>query len=175
MILWDRRVLIIGLVSVLVLLPFMVIIFKWAPAHTGWVFANPTQSSVWLPSRWTYYAQKLLELFTTPLLCLAGSSIVITMMDQQWRQEVKPALIWAIVVYIGFSYIEAKEARYVLLLGPPLVFMGVIGLVSCLRWVATQLGGNPTGFFLAGMAALLGLHAWIAPLVRVPLVNEFQG
>ena len=171
-VLWDRRVLIIGLLSVLVLLPWVWVIVRWAPTYVAGV--SPSTQFISMRSTWTFYLSEMVDLFTTPLLALAIIGVVVGLCDWRWRQEIKLLLIWIIVCYGVLSYIVAREPRYILPLSPAIVFLSVIGLISLLHRAAVWFRKNSSWFFLSGMAALLVFHIFAAPFVRVPIVKGFR-
>jgi len=171
MLLWDRRVFILGLLSALILLPCALVMFRWTPTHFGSIY--PTSKLVQSFSMWTYYLETIPALFTAPVLVLAMLGAVFGLRHRRWRQEGKLLLIWFFVCYIGFSYLRFREPRYVLLLGPPSVLLSMVGLVSLLQWGAEWLK-KPSWVFLTGMALLLLFHLSQAPFVKVPTVDGFQ-
>jgi hypothetical protein len=69
------------------------------------------------------------------------------------------------------SYMPAKDTRYALLLAPPAVVLGVIGLSSVARWGAVLVGGDPSRFLLPAGAALLAFHVSTSAFVWVPVVK----
>jgi 4-amino-4-deoxy-L-arabinose transferase-like glycosyltransferase len=171
-VLWDRRVLMLGLLSALLLLPWALVAVKWAPTHFSSVLPNP--QLVESLSIWTYYLKQMPRLFTTPLLVLAILGVVIGLHSRGQKQEVKLALIWVIVCYFGFSYLRFRAPRYILLLNPPFILLSIVSLVSLLHLGSPYLGRYASYFFLTGMAAFLGFHIWAAPLVQVFRVEGFQ-
>ena len=170
--LWNRRTLALAFISVVILLPWALVVTNWTPIYVDHVF--PRTSSVSRVEHWTFYLRHLPEILSSSLLGVLVLSIVVGICDRYWRREVKLILIWGIVSYIALSYMGAREARYALLLAPPAVGLCVIGLSSSVRWVAARLGGDPSQWFLAGMATLLALHVTTAPFVRVDLVDGFR-
>ncbi len=170
--LWNRRTVALAFISVLILLPWALVVIKWTPIYVGHVF--PPMSSVSRVSQWTDYLRRLPNILSLSLLGLLVLSIVVGIYDRYWRREVKLILVWGIVSYVAISYMGAREPRYALLLAPPAVGLCVIGLSSSVRWAAARLGGDPSRWFLAGMAALLALHVATAPLVRMEVVDGFR-
>ena len=63
-------------------------------------------------------------------MILATLGTLLGFARRRWRSEIKLLLVWAAVIYVVFSIIEAKSPRYVLLLGPPVVILCVIALCS---------------------------------------------
>ena len=172
-VLWDRRVLILCLLSALLLVPFAAVLFRWDARHAVTAVYPAPQYRLVLHN-WTYYLKAVKFLFSIPLLVFGGIAIVSGLCDQRWRREVKLQLIWVIVCYVGFSYLLTKEERYILVLGPPLVILCVIGLISFLRLFAAWLKRDLPWVFLAAIALLSGIHIVTAPFVHVPQVKGFK-
>jgi hypothetical protein len=78
------------------------------------------------------------------------------------------------VCYIAYSLIAARELRYVLLLGPPLVILSMIGLMFGLELLASTFGGNLSRVRLAGLGVFIGLHLLAAPGVAVPAMRGME-
>jgi hypothetical protein len=169
---YDRRALAVAFLSIPILLPWAYVAIKWAPMHFASVYHSTIP--VWSASRWTYYLERLPEIFTPLLLVLATLGALVGLRDRRWRREVTLTLIWVLVCYAGLSYIVARESRYALLLGPPIVFLSVLSLVSFTdRWTASR-GEYPSRYFLAGLAVLLVFHLSTASHVKVPRVEGFN-
>ena len=168
----DRRALALAFISALILLPWALVVIKWAPIYVDHVF--PKMSAVLRAERWIFFLRHLPQILSIWLLVLLVLSLMVGICDRYWRREVKLILVWGIVSYVALSYMVAREPRYALLLAPPAVLLCVIGLSSVVRWVAARLGGDPSRWFLAGMATVLALHVTSASLVRVPVVDGFR-
>src|SRR5205823_2346716 len=95
-------------------------------------------------------------------------------LDPRWRREVKFTVIWISVGYVAFSLMMAKDLRYALLLAPPAVILGVIGLCALSQWASRLVGGRSSWFLKSGMASVVAFHIWMAPRVMVPLVEGVQ-
>lgn len=172
MVLWDRRVLIVGLLSALVLLPWAIVATQWAPAHLGSV--SPPLGSIFNLPRWTFYLESMTRNFTVTLLILAIWGVAVSFYDWRWKREVKLAGIWIIVCYFSLSYIRVKDARYALLFIPPVVFLCCTSLVSLFQWGAIRKKKDPPRFIFVGMVALVIFHFLMAPLVSVPRLQGFK-
>jgi len=164
-----------GLV-VLALAPWTLITLKWAPTHVGMVSGSafPTSLSFVEPQRWLFYLQSLPELFTHWVPALAAVGAVSGLWSRRWRREVKLALVWFIVCYVAYSLVAAREPRYVLLLGPPLVLLSVVGLVSGVDCLAAAFRCNPSRMQLGGLGAFIGLHLLSTPEVPVPAIRGME-
>jgi 4-amino-4-deoxy-L-arabinose transferase-like glycosyltransferase len=169
--LWNRRVWRLMLVGAAIVLPWAFIAVKWAPVHASLVL--PTVQQVLSSTSWTFYLKPLPRLFSVLLLALATAGIVGGMADARWRREVKYTVTWIAVGYVALSLMMAKEPRYALLLGPPAVFLGMIGLCSLSQWTSRLVGGTSSWFLKSGMACVLVFHVWMAPHV-LPVVEGMQ-
>jgi hypothetical protein len=96
------------------------------------------------------------------------------MADARWRREVKYTVTWIAVGYVALSLMMAKEPRYALLLAPPAVVLGMIGLCSLSQWTSRLISGTSSWFLKSGMAGVLAFHVWMAPHVLVPVVEGMQ-
>ena len=172
MILWDRRVLIVSFIGMIVLLPWAIVIFKWAPVQLTWV-ATPIGILEKMPT-WTYYLKQMKTLCTIPLVILAILGVAVGLFDSRWRKEVKWAVIWFIVGYFFLSYIMVREGRYALHLIPPVVFLCCIGLFSLMSWNAVCVKKVFSRLIFSGMAVLVLFHFSAAAQVKVPYVKGFK-
>jgi len=69
---------------------------------------------------------------SAPLLA-AVVALVLCLGRGTARREIRLLLVWFAVCYTWFSLITIKEPRYVLLLVPPLVVLGAVGIREGLR------------------------------------------
>ncbi len=171
-ILRSRRVIILGLISAILLLSVALLASRWAPTHFASVLWNPLSIFSW--PRWTFYLDWMPMLFRSPILILAGLAVIIGLCFRLWRKEVKWVLTWIVVSYTGLSLLGVREPRYMLLLGPPIIILSVVGLILLIQLGEGLFRRNVSRFFFGGMAALLGFHVWTAPLVQVPRVEGFR-
>jgi Dolichyl-phosphate-mannose-protein mannosyltransferase len=171
----PRAWLVLGLAA-LTLAPWALITLKWAPTHVGMVSGSVfrVSQSFTEPRRWLYYFDSLPELFTGWVLALAAVGAVAGLWSRRWRREVKLVLVWFVVCYVAYSSIAARESRYFLLLGPPLVLLSVIGLVAAIERLAAVFGGNPARVQLAALGVFIGLHLLAAPKVPVPAIRGME-
>jgi hypothetical protein len=114
------------------------------------------------------------QLFTPLLLGLAALGALAGFSDRRSFREAKLAVIWAVIGYLTFSYIVAKEPRYALILGPPAVILTAIGLSRFSQWVAGRLSVHSSRVFLGATAVLTVAHLWTASSVRVQRVEGFR-
>lgn len=147
---------------------------RWAPAHLSW--AVPKWHVLLERATWTYYVRTLPELFSWPLLALACVGALSGLLDRRWRAEVRVLLAWCAATYVFFSYMEARQPRYILFLAPPitcLVVVGVYGLAAALarlssrRDLAVQLAAG-------ALASLLLVQSGLAARQPVPAIDGFR-
>jgi hypothetical protein len=169
----PRAWLVVGLAA-LALAPWTLITLRWAPTHVGMVSGSVYRTSLSFAERWLFYLVSLPELFTHWVLALAAVGAVAGLWSRRWRREVKLVLVWFIVCYVAYSSVTAREPRYVLQLGPPLVLLSVVGLVSAVEHLAAAFGGNPSRVGLAGLGVFIGLHLLAAPKVPVPAIRGME-
>lgn len=168
----DRRAWLLAPVLVLLLIPWAIVITKWAPAHLTSVY--DTHTPVWFLERWTYYGEALPVLFTPLLLALAAVGSVVGLADGSQRRETRNVLVWSTVCYLAFSYVIARDQRYVMLLGPAAVVLATVGLWSLARRTAGRLSAGPVPIFLAAVAAATVVHLWVAYSSRMPRAEGFK-
>jgi hypothetical protein len=175
---WDLlrspRALVLAALCALVVLPCALVAIRWAPMHVGFVTSPASRlAKVW---SWTYYPTHLSELFHPYLIALAGSGIIAGILSRRWRRETLLLLVWLTVVYLFFSYILARESRYVLLLSTPLVCLVGILIFAVAEAVAglCKLGpGAVKATALTAVTVLLAVQSWLAADVPVESVARF--
>ncbi len=168
-----RRGLWIAALSVVALLPPALVVLWYNPVHLG-VVSRAHRLPMWTLAKWTWYFTHLPQLCGIWLLLFAGLGIVLGMRDRNRRPETKRILIWLAVCYVGFSLLPVREDRFVLLLGPPLVFLGAMSMVDLCRRCAMRIGTNPSHACLVGLGVLIVSSATKAPLVDVPRIQGFK-
>jgi hypothetical protein len=168
----DRRAWLLTALLGVLLMPWAVVVYRWAPAHLSSVYVS--NRPVWTPGRWTYYFHALPELFTPLLLGLATLGVVLGLFSAGQRQETKRVLIWVVVCYLVFSFVVAKEPRYALPLGPPAIILAAIGLWRLASWAGGRLATSPTPVFLGAIGILTVAHLSSALSVQVPRVDGFK-
>lgn len=168
----DYRAWIVGIPLGLLVVPWMMVVFRWAPAHVSsiYVTGRPLLTSV----RWTFYFTVLPELFTGLLLGLAALGAALGLISRRDRRETRFVLIWVLVCYFMFSYFIAREQRYVMLLGPAAVILASVGLWQMSRWAAARLSVPPPRVFLGAVAIVTAVHLWQAASVRVPPMHGMK-
>jgi len=148
---------------------------RWAPSHV--YLALSLGDRFWTASNWTYYPARLPELFGTLQLALAGAGFAVGVSTRVWRRETAVLGVWAVVMYVVFSFIRAREPRYILLMGIPVIGLGSIAVLSAVRQ-AGVLAGWPGGRVKAAAGTVFGLltlvQAGTAATTRVPAVEGFR-
>ena len=170
--LWNRRVWWLMLVGAAIALPWAFIAVKWAPVHASLVL--PAVQQVLNPTYWTFYLKPLPGLFSVLLLALAAAGMVGGMADGRWRREFKWAGIWVAVGLAAFSFMMAKDGRYILFLAPPVVILGMIGLFSLFSLGTALVGTRSLWLLKSGMVAVLVFHIGAAPRIMVPAVDGLK-
>ncbi len=167
------RTIVVGVLAALPVVTWILIEFHWAPAHRA-VALYDGDYPPWKLAGWTYYPQHFFHLVTLPLLLAALLAVGLWLARGTARREVRLLLVWFAVCYAWFSLITVKEARYVLLLVPPLVVLGAIGLSEGLRTLAA-LAQRPVARLLpVALLAMLVIHVGLAAAVPVRRVAGFR-
>jgi len=171
----GAKLLAIGAAGASLVATILLAALAWAPTHVTLTLPRPEK--LWTLSNWTYYAERLPLLFGPPLLALAALGIAGGALARRWRREAAVLALWVVVVYLAFSAIRAREERYLLPLGPPVVISAAIAVLSAARWVGARTGrrqGAPRAAAIATMAALIIIQAWLATQVRVESIRGFK-
>jgi hypothetical protein len=175
----KRRTLAVLAVSALVLLPWAIVIMKFERNRV--VLATGTSEVITqLPWHYyieciKYYPRHFSALFGTHLLFIAAFGIAGGMFNRRWRHETVLLLIMTVVCLAFFSYVPAKEPRYILLLAlPTAVFclLGVLTVARCLGKVSSMRPAHAKAAVPATVAAIFIGQAALA--ARVP-VTSFSG
>jgi hypothetical protein len=158
------RTLAVGAAGALLMLACLLAVFRWAPPmYLG--FLTPSADHVWSVANWAYYPRHLHEIFSPHLIAVAVGGAAAGLVSQRWRCETSLLLIWVAVTYVFFSYLVAKESRYVLLLCTPLVGLVMIAVFALAHGVGVLLKRPPQAVkvcALVALAILLGVQAWLA-------------
>jgi hypothetical protein len=160
------------LVGVLFLLPFALLISRWAPLSLAW--SAPTTLRIFDPESWLYYVEAERQLLDRTILLLAGLGTLTGIVDRRTRGEVALTWTWIAVVYGVFSIISARETRYGLVLVPPLVILAMIGLYGVSRFAMKLVGGEATRCLCAGLTALIAFGVYGAQARRIPFAEGFR-
>jgi hypothetical protein len=171
----SRRTLAVAVPAALLLAPCVPLALRWAPTHVDW--ATPAIGQLGRPTNWTYYAGALPELVGPPLLVLATAGAAVGLCGRRWRRETCLLLIWGGVVYVFFSCLPAKEARYLLPVCAPLTCLAVIALLAAAGWAGALFKAPARAIpVLTGpaLAVVVGGQAWAVAQVRVPSADGFR-
>ncbi|MBW7991044.1 MAG: hypothetical protein FVQ84_13645 [Planctomycetes bacterium] len=170
--LWNRRTLIVVLLSAIALLPWSIVVVKWEMTRVGWAVRNSHDTLRVQNWHWQYYFRRLPELFSPHLLLIAAFGIISGVISKRWRHETIILLIWVCVCFVVFTYVGAREGRYILLLSAPVVCFCIIALLCATHWLGKlmrlqhQLGRLIT---VAAILMLFASQAWLAS--RVPIMS----
>jgi hypothetical protein len=161
--------------AALLFLAVLLLARRWAPIHLNW--AVPASSRVWEASNWTYYPRHANEVFNPLPAALAGVGLIAGVVSRRWRRETLLLLTWLLVLYAFFSFVPAKEPRYVLLACTPLTCLSVIALFSLAQGCGMLLPAWARAVPSVPLVAVLTLaavQAWLASQVRILSVNGFE-
>jgi hypothetical protein len=153
--------------------PWIVFQWWWDPIHRA-AALHLGDYPFWKIDSWKFYAGLMPQLVTMPLLLAALASLGLGFKKTRWRVEVLFPAIWFGVCYTWFSVLSVKESRHVLLLIPPIVFLGAIGIVGYLEWLAEWLGRKSYRAILPVLLFVVATHLWMASSVYVSRVSGFQ-
>jgi hypothetical protein len=175
--LWYRRTLAVFVVSALALLPWALVVLKFERNRMGWAMSTAdhfTHMSRW---GWAYYFKCLPELFGTHLLLIAAFGIASGILVRQRRHETILLLIMTVVCFTFFSYMPAKEGRYILLLSVPIVIFCLLGLLStvhCFGKLIKMRTEWVRAATLTAIAVLIVGQVWVASKVSVLSISGFK-
>lgn len=169
------------LLSAMIIVPWVIMAAKWAPTHVEHVLPG-TGASVpvewWRayldPDRWLFYLGQLPIPFTLPILGCAAMGVACVLWDFAKRREIRLLASWALVCYLGLSYLEAKEPRYALIMTGALVLLAVSGLRGSLSWATARLNRQPNWVIGVALAAVIAFHLFSAPFAKVPTVGGIE-
>jgi len=106
------------------------------------------------------------------VLGIAGGLLV-----RRWRHETTLLLIMTVVCFTFFSYVPAKEGRYILLLSLPIVIFCLLGLLSTAHYFG-KLTKMRTKWVRAAtlttIAVLIISQAWVASKVSVLSISGYK-
>lgn len=147
---------------------------RWAPAHLSWVV--PKWDVILETATWTYYIRALPGLFTWHLLALAFLGGLAGLLGRHWRAEARVLLTWCVATYVFFSYMDARQARYVLFLGPPIVCLAAVGIYVLAAALARLVSRRDLAVPLASgvLAAMLLVQIGLAARQPVPSIDGFR-
>ena len=168
----DRRIWVILLLSFALLLPLAFIVKQWAPTQLTTVF--PPSGELWNPDRWIYYLAQMRRIVVPITLFLGLLGIVFAIWTKRWRKELKYLFIWSGLCYVLFSSLGAREPRYILLLIPPSIILAVIGIVALSHWWSAIFHRQPVSVFIMLLGLATVFHVSMAPLVRFPQIEGFR-
>jgi hypothetical protein len=170
--LWQPRTLLVGILCALVLLPWALLVRRWAPAQLA--MAIPREEWLWSIKNWTLYPRRLSEIVNLSVVALAGCGVAAGLLSRRWRRETLLLLLWLAVCQGVFSLLPVKETRYLLLVCPVFVCLGALALVAVAGWLEGSALRLTTARWGILVGVLLLVQAWFAGRVVVPSVEGFR-
>ena len=167
------RPVLVGMVAAIPVVAWAVVAFRWAPTHQA-VALYAGDYPPWKLAGWTYYPEHFFRLVTMPLLLAALLALAVGLLRGRARREIRLLLLWFAVCYTWFSIITIKEARYVLLLVPPLVVLGAVGIREAMRLLVAVVHRPAARLVPVALLAMLVLHVGLAAAVPVRRVEGFR-
>jgi 4-amino-4-deoxy-L-arabinose transferase-like glycosyltransferase len=172
--LWNQRTLVVILLSILALLPWFLVVLKFEKMRVGWAIQDNDVVFNIQNWPWLYYIQQLPKLFNIHILLTAAFGIIGGLSTRRWRQETCLLSIMIIVCYVFFTYVPAREARYILLLSLPIVCLCIIALLCVTTWISSLLKLRNQLKQIVTMTAILmfiAVQAWLISRMLVPSVE----
>jgi 4-amino-4-deoxy-L-arabinose transferase-like glycosyltransferase len=177
----NYRSLAVLLVSTLALLPWAIVVVKFERSRMIWATGTAEQ---FVEVPWSYYLEciryypkRLPGLFGRNLLLLATIGVGGGLFVRKWRHETTLLLILSVVCFAFFSYIPAKEARYVLLLSLPVVIFSMLGVFSIVLSIDKLAGMSARWSRIVTLTAVAGLlvsQAWLGSRVYVMSISGYR-
>lgn len=167
------RTLLLTLACAVSLMPWAYVVWRWAPQQLQQ--ATPEARGLTDPWGWAFYPNHVTALLDRPLLTLALLGAVIGLARRRWRWETVHLLLWIAVCYAVFSVIRSKEARYLLLVCPPAIGLGVLPLLYVAESVqALAPYVRKRGAFYLFLGIVVLGEAEFARHRKIPSVHDFQ-
>ena len=139
-ILFRPRTMVLMLIFCLLLAPPFVLALRWASANVQ--MATFSMGHLATRRAWFFYLEMAPGAFSWPVLVLAGAGVILGIATPVRRQITILFLVWVLVTYVFLSYLKAKEARYILPMGYPLVgfasiAISIIGSFWSRHWIGS--------------------------------------
>jgi hypothetical protein len=164
--LWRHRF----IVLIALLLPITVVLLLVGRLPLPFALAYTSFTQLWLADKWLFYLRMLPKVLSPWILALACLALPAALIEPRVRRDVRLLLGWLVPTYLGLSYFWSREARYALLLVPPLVMLAVIGVYVILERAP---GRALRAAFVPLMVALIALQGWTALRLHFPAVDGF--
>jgi hypothetical protein len=168
------RAIAIAAVCGVILLACFSVALRWARMHVQLGAATPRLLSDFRP--WLFYLKHVQGLFGQIVPAIAALGVVVGGVRRRWRFEMILLLMWVILTYVFLSVMRAKDARYLLPLGAPLILMCSIGVIEMAQAPERIWRGyHGTGVLLTATWALvvvLGWQAWHEPSHALRGIHE---
>jgi GT2 family glycosyltransferase len=160
----------------LVLLPWMLIVVRWAPGHTEMV--TPSASTITQFTRYsrlTFYPNRAGTVFG-PVTCgLAVLGAIVGLVSRPWRRETAVLLLWVAVTLLALTCLKAKDPRYLVPLATPLVCLGAFAFVVPAHLVRGRLPHRAAQVLVpAAMSTLVVVAAVRASAIPIPELRGLQ-
>ncbi len=170
----QPRVILTAIVGAVILVPSFLLAMQWSTSHVAMTSLSVPMLSQSYP--WLYYPKLAPGAFTWPLLLLAGFGAVSGLFLKNLRVSTIVLTLWLVIEYLFLSYLKAKEDRYILPLGFPLVGLAGVAVVSLQAMLdKLKLQANSPVFMQAvslGLVSWLGYQAWVMPSRQVNGMRE---
>jgi GT2 family glycosyltransferase len=160
----------------LVLLPWTMIVIRWAPGHSEMV--TPSANTITKLTRYSslaFYPNHAGSVFGSVTCGLAALGAIAGLASRPWRRETAVLLVWVAVTVLVLTCLKAREPRYMLPLATPLVCLGALAIVVPARLVRGGMAHHVQQALVpAAMLALLAAAAVRAAATPIPELRGFQ-
>ena len=147
----------------------VLVMSRWSPVHLSLVF--PETHQLFEMDRWLFYGYNLPRVVNGAIVALAAAGALFGVFDRRYRREVMVLMTWFAIGYVAYSYLMARDARYLLPLIPPVIGLAVIGVAGVTSFLVDA-RRRPLAY--AAALGLLVLHVAAAPRVYVTRVDGFD-
>jgi hypothetical protein len=174
--LWKRKTVLVLVLSALALVPWVLVVLKFERSRSVWATGTADHVSHLLNWPWMYYLRRFPELFGAHLLLIAAVGIAAGLAVRRWRHETLLMLLLTLICY-GYSYLPAKEGRYILLLSLPLVIFCLFGLLTIATYLGKLLGIRPNWAKATTLLMVVSLfigQAWLTSRVYVMSISGYK-
>jgi hypothetical protein len=168
-----RRLWIVAGVCAALILPWAHLVSKWDAGYKQ-VSLYQGEYPYWKFASWVYYMKQIPSMLTLPVVILGLIALLLALVMKRWRREISLAVIWFVVCYAWFSVFSVKEARYVLLLVPPVIILCTLGLIEIVECFPRMSKERSAGLIVVGLLLLVTFSLRTACLVSVPRESGSQ-
>jgi hypothetical protein len=164
---FDRRLVWIAVAGLIALVPLLAALLL-APVHTSRQL--PTVAFLARLTTWTYYWRMLPGVIGRPALALGLAGCAAGLASARWRAEAVFVVIWIAALMTGLSLLPARDARYILLVGPAFVVGAAIGIACAVEYLPSL----ESAWQATVLAAALAAGVWSAARIDVPQVSGLR-